>query len=299
MHRLQQKNVTLDIEPLLMQLCKINKNANIHLRHEPITKKQFLVSTKKRENIIFLNRSYFENASSGLGSTDSIDGEILNLYDRQERNKNCRLFQFNGNWKTNKHSSMLDFCFRSALSSTRPFVQILVDNSNEIEKLASSSLLKKYQAQYPEVKVEYLLSKKIDHLNKHNFKTLVYFGDFRGSAVSKTLQQKWFSIAEQSVLFSGPTLLYVASETKRGLLNLEEYFSNLENLTIIFDYLGEKNTSTALQQAIAAIKQENKEILDNPLDVHRCGELISYALEDGSSLSIKNKGHQVKYGTII
>ena len=54
-------------------------------------------------------------------------------------------------------------------------------------------------------------------------------------------------------------------------------------------------SASCLKTAIDKVKDEYKYQIENPLDIYRFGEMISYAIEDGDSYCIAQKGQHAQF----
>lgn len=287
----KQPNVFLEVESVLVNLINHQGKDSVQLNYISSEDTKTIKSSIPT-GIILSNESIIKDT---IQKNHSISNDICQLtIGIPQKENDQRVLVFNMD-ETKKN--YLNQCFNFLSLRQEKQLTILVENATHLRKVENDLSISLLAKQFSDLQLNFVFAEDLAKINAFRFETVLSFLDTNN--LNQTLKEKGYKTCAKPVYINNNFMGYSIAQSEKGLGSLDAYFDDLSTLIFLLESIGLKESSICLKTAIAQVKEEYKHQLENPIDIYRFGEMITYAIEDGESYHIANKNQSSNYGTII
>lgn len=287
----KQPNVFLEVESVLVNLINHQGKNSVQLNYisqEEINNMNFNIPTGIiLSNEALIKETIQKNQAIPNGICAVSVGIPLNEEDQ-------RVLVFSMDKTKN---SYINQCFNFLRLRQENQLTILVRNAKHLKAVERQYNISVLAKQFSDIKLNFVFSEDLAKISAFRFDVVLSF--LKEEQLNTTFLSKGYKICTKPVFINNNFMGYSIAQSHKGLGSLEAYFEDLYTLIFLLESIGLKQSSSCLKKAIEQVKREYKYQLENPLDIYRFGEMISYAIEDGESYYIAHKERTNNYGTII
>lgn len=290
----QQRNVFLEVESILVNLINHQGKESAQLNYissEQIKSKGFQIPS----GIILSNEDLIREL---ILNNNSVSKDICNVSLCSSKSQgDSNVLVFNMDQAMDSKIKYLKHCFNFLQSNGEHNLNVLVKNATHLNILEKEIGLSIFAKQYKTLKLNFVFADELDEIKSFRFETILSF--LPQLDLEYTLFSKDYSMISKPVYINSNFIAYSIAQSENGLGNLESYFNDLSSLVFLLESIGLHKAAECLTKSIRKVKDEYRHEIENPLDIYRFGEMISYAIEDGDSYQIIRKGPVSQFGIII